>query len=316
MNESKIERADLPENEKKLSDMLDFACEQLYPTTGFGLELQGIKPALLTQKELEAYSGASLDNNSGATIKLVYDVASEQLIFESLRHPIANHHTAAFVIHKTQNETDGLQYIAFLDLAGEKYRPVSDGKNTPLFDETVNQILSGYQIGDIPHPSHDEYRLWRANLLSNCQDGWKLSEKVEILVGMEEHNTEVLQISVNEEFQQKGIVSRVKEISHVYIEDCDVSNDPDSAANSGNSAQNHTKKFESKLTQIDEDYSRVLSLRKISTEKEYDPFVVGDEGKVLSKETKVLPMNQRNFNIFKSLLDNAALFLQSPDETR
>jgi len=300
MNEHLAERESAPFSERILSEKLDFACEQLYPTTGFKLELQGIAPSVLVRKELEAFSGAELNPESGATIELAYDVSEKDLVLQTLTHPFDKLGSTSLVIQRTSNQTDGLQYIAFLDFSGPKFRPAESTSDEPLLNDDIVRILEGYGIADIPHPTHDIYRLWRANLLSNCQKGWKVSEEVEMFVDMKEHSIETIKIGVDEQYEEDGIVSRTKEVSRVYniIDD------------SGASGQ----EFVSTLIQIDDDYGRTVHLRNELAKKEIQPFIPGDPGVVLSSESENLTLDYDNFNAFKHLLDDATHYLKETRE--
>jgi hypothetical protein len=294
MENENFELGRLTEMEKQMSELLDTTCELLYPTTGFELELQGLKPTILTQKELEAYGKVNLDTVTGATIKMTYDISLDQLVLKSIRHPLKDQPSSALVIHETESDIDGLTYIAFLDFDNQIYTPSQSEKNGLLRHDALAAILKGYGIDDAPHPSHDDYRLWRANLLSNCQQGWKVAEQVELLVYMEDNKTDTVKVSVHEEYNQDGTVNRVKQISKSTTE-----------------TDSSIRKSESKLMQVDTYFDRELSLVEEMIETEYDPFIKGNPGPVLAHETEASPINQASFKTFKSLLDETAEYLVS-----
>jgi len=300
MEQNHTEREVIPYTEQKLSEQLDFACEQLYPTNGFKLELQGIAPTVLVRKELEAYTGVNLDAKTGATIVLGYDDIKSELSLTSLRHPLDNQSSASLVIQKTTNNEDGLEYIAFLDISGREFSASSSKKDEPLTAEDIAHILEGYGVSDIPHPTHEIYRLWRANLLSNCQKGWKLSEEVEMFVDMQEHKTETIKVNIDEQYQEEGITSRTKQISRV------LSINDDSGATG--------QQFESSIIQVDNDYGRTVHLQNNLMQKEFHPFVAGDPGVVLKSTSENVTLDLDSFNAYKGLIEDATSHLQQTKE--
>jgi hypothetical protein len=296
MEQFGIERDKLPELEQELSDLLDEVCEKLYPTNGYKLHLQGLVPDTVTLKGLEAYNGVHLDTSKGAKITLSYDSISRQLGLESLVHPIDKQPQSTFVIRATSNRQDGLRYIPYLDnMGGGRFPPAEAKKDEPLKNEKVARILNGYGIKDIPHPSQVEYSLWRANLLSNCKEGWRLSEEVELFVDMQENTTDTVKIGVREEYQEGVKVSREKYLSYIHT----------THAPSGERVDQNI----STLLQVDSDYGRALYISSEAIVKELDPFIENDDSTVLAHHIEALPIDGESVRIFDALIKDATTYL-------
>ncbi len=289
------ERKNPPFGEAKLNELLDFACDQLYPTTGFTLELDGIDPTVLTRKELEAYSKVSLDQATAATIKLAYDTTKDALLLESLRHPLDGQPSAQLVIHRTTRDIDGLEYIIFIEAGGQEY-PGKPDKNVPLTNERVNNFLAGYGVADIPHPNHEMYRLWRANLLSNCQKGWKVSEEVELLVDYTDRKSETILITTNENYAEEGEIIKTKRLARVYEMYEDITS---------------SQKIESAIHQIDNSYGRSLNMQLQVTELDHSPFVLGDTPTVTRRQVENIALDHDSFSTFRGLVEDATLYLHA-----
>jgi hypothetical protein len=289
------EQKNIPYGERKLNELLDFACEQLYPTTGFTIELNGIAPSIRTQKELEAFSKVNLDPKTGATIRLAYDMSEDALILDSFRHPLDRQSAANLVIHRTQQPIDGLEYIAFIEVHGQTYIPKADGKDSILTNEMVDYFMGGYGIFDAPHPTHESYQLWRANLLSNCQDGWKVSEEVELFVDLDEHKTETIYVSNNQTYAEKGEISKVKKVSRVYT-----------VHDENNSS---SQQLETSITQMTNPFGQSINMRNELTKRTQEPFTVADPGIITSHQEEPIALNEDSFLTFQRLIEDTAHYL-------
>lgn len=295
MSQERPEYESTPYAERRLHELLDSTCEKLYPSTGFTLEFQGLVPDMITKKGLEAYGGVPLDPKAGATIKLAYDIAEQQLVLQSIVHPIDQLPSSSLVLQRTNDRTEGLEYISFLEISGREFTPTASKKDRPITQSDIHRILQGYGIHDIPHPTHESYRLWRANALSSCKKGWDISEEVELFVDMQEHKTETIKVKVNEKYQESDSISHTKQISHVF--------------NIAEESGAYSQTLESSLIQIHNKHGRVLHLYNELTQKEHQPFVLGDKGIVLKNETESIKLDLDAFNAFRGLLEDATSYL-------
>lgn len=271
--------------------------EKIHPTTGFTLELNGISPALLTQKELEAYSGANLNSESGANISFGYDLAEDALVLKKLSHPLDSQDAISFVLQRTNDPRDGLQYIAFIEAAGGVFRPSSaDESHSMITNDMVQSILAGYGITDTPHPTHDSYQLWRANLLSDCQEGWKITEEAEIFMDLDEHKTESILIRHNETYNENGEATRTKKVARQFT----LHGDDESSV----------QHMQAIITQISTPYGQSLNLRNETCDFTTETFVSGETGTVSNQQWENIPLDKDSFAEFSNLLEETSLSLR------
>jgi len=285
-----------PYSERKLSELLDYATENLYPTNLYTMNLKGVKPSLLTQKELQAYSGVDLDSSTGADIRFGFDESEDALVLKSIEHPLNKQSNAKFVIERTSSVEQAGLYTCYITIADEKYSPQGTDNGTSIDTDKVTDILAGYNIGDIPHPSDAAFALWKANILSCCVTGWDVHEEAEYIEDIQEHSIELINIQRDIFHNENGSGGQVKQASRIY----DVRND----------STDHTLRVESRLTQTDFGYTRTVNLSNLFTDI---PMATTETGNAKAPETKTEPaeLNQNNYESFKRLLEEAHAHLRA-----
>jgi hypothetical protein len=294
INERTPERSSVPYAEKKLGEMLTFACEQLYPADGFRLELDGITPTPLVHKELEARTGYALDTKHGAKIELAYDSEQDALVLESLRHPLSSQPTMALVIQRMEHADPDKRYVEYLD-TGKSQEETQPRQATQVSSADTEHILNGYHLGDIPHPDHDSYRLWRANLFSLCTNGWKTSEYVNLFTGITQHNSESIEISQSTEYTADGNPQTVRTIARTY----------DMFDDTGAMIQ----KYADSAIELETPFSHTVRLRRDVAEIKDDPKEPGKQI-VGSIKSERIPLDEDSFNGFAGLIEDATLALR------
>lgn len=292
-----IEQKEVPYAERKLTELLDFACDQLYPTTGYRLELDGITSDLSTLKWLEAVSGYSLDTKSGAKIEFLFDAKSNQLVLDTFRQPLKDQQALSLAIQRTQSPDSKLQYISFLETTDDILPDPLNPTHAPILPEDVDRILAGYGVTEVPNPDNDTFILWRAELMSRCKAGWRVFEYAKLLTDFTMNNTETIEISNTQTFSEDGEVSVVKTISKNY-ELVDDSN-------------HFTQSHSNTAVSIANAYGASFHLRAEVVDKELDPFVLNDSGKIISDKTSPIPLTEDSFNDFKRLLDDSVAYLRA-----
>ncbi len=286
--------------EKSHEILLDQLCEQLYPTTGFELTLEGIHPNTLTRKELEAFFKVELSEKHGATIILAYDIVTDSLELESFSYPLKQKPEDSFVIKRSKQEIDGLRYIPYKELSGESREYDKEHHHAPLIQDRITAVLAGCGIIDIPHPDHDSYRLWRASFLDKCRDGWKATEKVRLITGFIddiEHNTAVEHsTTIMREItcQSNG---QIREMS--LLQRGSIYSSPHS------DIVQETRQI---LAQDRDVRSTVTYAIRDSTALERDPFVIG-KSSVLKRTQQQTPLTPETLESFTAIHDEASELL-------
>ena len=281
-----------PETEKKLSALLTETCDLLYPTTGFSLELDGVHPTPLAKKELEAFSGLELSDTKGASITLAYNIESDTFELESFAHALKNQSDASFMIHKTTDPRDGLQYIPFAQFESAQYDISQSSKNRALTNDTLASFLAGYHLSHIPHPTHESYQLWRADLLSNCQKGWKTTESTTLITGVSESTEETIQVRKEIYYQDGGDIYSRHEIVHSNI-----LNDP-----------RESPSVQIVSTALDEEidpFGKSIHAVKRVTHEEHHPFVYGYVEKSEDVYIEDAPLDEKTLATFTRMSNTA-----------
>jgi hypothetical protein len=295
MENYSVEHEAISYSEKKLRELLDYTCDNLYPTDHFKLELQGMLPSALTKNEVEALAGVELDEKTGATIALAYDTNTEALELQSLRHPLDHSGKNAFIIARADSTTPDPVYVAFLDVNGKTdiLGPHIEGNS--FTKEEIAHILEGYGIDNVPHPADTAYQLWRANLLSTCTKGWKTSEEVELFVDMREHTLETIKVGYKEEYIEGSTNNRTKYVSRIF----DTNND----------SRSYQQQVQMNLMQTENDYDSSIQMHKSLVETEVKPYPLSGKAIKTEHSDEPIDFDEDSFNAFKSLLEDTALYL-------
>jgi hypothetical protein len=291
-----IETRKVPFEEQKLTELLDYACDQLHPTTGYRLELDGISPDKVTLKELEAKSGYSFDPLKGAKIDFIYDEDDGQLVLNTLRHPLAGQSDLWFTLSRTTNSHHQLQYIGFLESGTAVPSPSDVEWQHTLDTEFISRVLAGYGVPYIPHPDHESYQLWRANLMSQCENGWTVYEYARLFLDMTESTTKSIELSSTQSLSNEGEVSVIKTLSSNY----------DLTDGSGEFAQY----LSSTAVTMTNTYGTTLRLRQESVDVKLDPFTINDPGEVVHSTSTAIPLTHDSFNNFKRTIDDTIHYLK------
>ncbi len=287
--------SDKPEIELKHAELIDDVCDLLYPTTGFRLTLEGIKPAMADKKAIEAFAQIGLSDEYGATIELAYNITTDSLELQSIQHPLASNPDGYFSILRTDSPHEDLRYIPIIDTGQSDEDLVKNYINPTLTGSTLESILAGYGVAEIPHPSHESYQLWRADFLSACQDGWKTTEQVTLLTGLTDTATETISVKNELLYQEGGEVLRTKEVglSNLLAE-------PNSMT---------TQETATRLTQEEGKIGIDISLQEEVITKEIDTIVVNNDT-VVEIKRETLPVTSTSLRKFKDICTEAKLYLQ------
>ncbi len=168
--------------------------------------------------------------------------------------------------------------------------------HSTVTDEAVQGILAGYGITDAPHPTHESYQLWRADLLSNCKEGWKITEEAEIFVDLDAHKTESILIRHHETYNEGNEATRVKRVARQFT----LHGDDESSI----------QHMQAVITQISNPYGQSLNLRNESCDFTTEEFVSGETGTITNQQSENIPLDKDSFAEFSNLLEETALYLR------
>lgn len=271
-------------SERKLGELLDIATSDLQPGPGYKLTLQGVHATVLQHKELEAFFGASLDFEQGATIELGYHPVAEQLVLEGLSYPISG--------------TDGTAQLARTDLI---YVPIIEIQNQPFKTRGLSMslehgsgLLEGFGIGSIPSYDEERYSYWRDELLEKTK-GWHLNE------------TMTIPQAVTDDASQAVVLQHSAAYNHT-----------DGATTESRSITRSITLFDSQtqstshidviLSKDYEDYRDVVRAYKRTYRKVHSPIVIHDE-LVEDSRLDAVAIDEGTYHDFSNAL-NEAIFLR------
>lgn len=167
-------------SEKKLAELIEHATDDLEPSRGYRLKLDGMKCDLLTQKELSTYFGAYIDADKGASMTLTYNDFTNQLELQSLTMNIERMNgTVGFYRVQSGN------YIPQTNLQDQLYTH----KNKLPSHETIQRYLHAFGVSDIPPPGTPEYKYWQTMIIAETK-AWHLREEVEMPIAFTDHATQ------------------------------------------------------------------------------------------------------------------------------
>jgi hypothetical protein len=279
-----------PYSERKLSELLDLATENMYPTNLYTINMSGVKPSLLTLNELQAYSGVDLDSSTGANIQLGYDEIEKGLVLKTLEHPLNQQSNAKFIINRSPTTNQTGEYSCYIAIADEKYSPQGSKNGTAIDSDTVQNIISGFNISNIPHPDDEGFAMWKTNALSRCSTGWEIHEEIEFIDDIQEYSIQLINIQHDTFHYENGTGGQVKQISSII----DARND----------STDHTLRVESRMRQTDFGFSRTLKLKNLFTEIPLAEKIVNPERKLTTVSQQAL-LTEDNFKSFKRILEEA-----------
>jgi len=277
-----------PYAERKLSEMLEYACSQIEPGHGYSLTVDGLKSSALVKHELEALFGAQLDDEKGATVSFGFDESTEALSVDAVSIPIFGIEGRAKIVRNKLN--DQIPYVHFVEV-GESNESFVPQKSIRLTQQRVDAILSGFSVEKAPPIQTPEYTLWRSELLSQSR-GWYLSETQQITTAYSEDSHSAITIS-NNEFYSRGKVEQSKRVttSTTFLQD---------------SFTDLTQHINATIELVNDMKDKKLRLFQQSYQVKNDFFDVYNDAEVIQNQIEAIILNEDSFSSFRRLLDDTA----------
>ncbi|MBQ69710.1 hypothetical protein CL689_06590, partial [Candidatus Saccharibacteria bacterium] len=157
-------------SERKLTELLQYATDDLEPGPGYSLRLEGVAPTRVALHELEARFGVEIDARQGASLQFSYSEEGDHLVLDSL-----------FLDTKSADGKVGFSYtsLGYVDVLMINGTDSAQDRQEMPSDETMLYYLSQFGIKDMPRCSDPQFKAWQAHLLGQTR-AWHLVEKVEV----------------------------------------------------------------------------------------------------------------------------------------
>lgn len=264
---------------KKLSELLDYATNDLEPGAGFRLQLEGIQAVPVMHQELEAYFKAELDAKKGAQVVLAFDELTNEMVLSNFSYPLKDVEGSAQLIR-----TQTLGYVPVIEIRSKQF----DSRQAAISFDQSKVLLAGFGIEDFSLFAPEQYKDWRDMLVTQSR-AWQVTEKVEIPLAFDAdsiQSTTLIRRSTMD-------LSRFEMIQHAAITRSIVRFHPEGQTD-------HTDMTLESVKNLDQ---QELPISVKTYTKKIDIFE--ESGHIISKEhTTMLPLNKGNFLDFRSALED------------
>lgn len=273
--------------QKQLTELLNLASENLIPSKGYSLRLEGVRSSASQHAGLEVFFGTYLDDEAGANLTLGYDETSNQLLLRELSYPMKDISGFVKLIH-----TETISYIPVIEIRNQLLKTPEEY----LSHEDGNNLLVGFGIEDIPTSDKSTYAYWRSKVLSKTR-GWHLKEELEIPLGLTLdsaqsviiQNEEALNLKNKKMLQKKSFTRSIV----LFDEESNATSHTEQTIESFLDKNEHTMPM----------YTRTYN-------KSRDPFVLNSE-QIDTPTLKALPLDHNSYHDFKNALEEAVATRQS-----
>lgn len=259
-------------SERKLTELLEYATDDLEPGPGYSLRLEGVAPTRVALHELEARFGIEIDAEQGASIQFSYSEEGDHLVLESL-----------FLSAKSVDGEAGFSYTSrgYVDVLRIKGTDLAQDRQKAPDDETMLYYLSQFGIKDMPHCSDPQFKAWQAHLLGQTR-AWHLVEQVEVPFAISDQSMQTTtlahEVVVDEATSDIQSLRSMKNKIILFH---------------GAEGEDHS---ESVLELSTDAAKRTLRHYLTSFSIKNDPFVINSESVIESNRPQALPITAENFD--------------------